>query len=166
MEKILHHAFYNKLSVAPEKNSALLTDALLNPKAHRERMTQVMFESFNVHAVYMASPSVLYVSERTTGFVMDFGGCALPHAILRLDLAGRDLTEIGRDVQAKLCYIALDCDTEFKSTSERSDNQIHMLSDGNITVGAERFRCESIFQAKCRWQRSQRNARLLLSRTS
>ena len=40
--------------------------------------------------------------------------------------------EIGRDVQAKLCYISLDCDTELKSTVERSDNQIHMLSDGDI----------------------------------
>ena len=75
--------------------------------------------------------------------------------------------EIGRDVKQKLCYIALDYDTELKSTAERSDNQIYMLSDGNIiTVGAERFRCESIFQAKCHWQRSQLNARLLLSRTS
>ena len=63
--------------------------------------------------------------------------------------------------------LLFDYNTELKSTAERSDNQIHMLSDGNIiTVGAERFRCESIFQAKCHWQRSQRNARLLLSRTS
>ena len=75
--------------------------------------------------------------------------------------------EIGRDVKEKLCYVALDYDTELKSTAERSDSQVHMLSDGNVsTVGAERFRCESIFQAKCHWQRSQRNARLLLSRTS
>ena len=41
-----------------------------------------------------------------------------------------------------------------ETLAERSDNQIHMLSDGNIiTVGAERFRCESIFQATCHWQR-------------
>ena len=68
--------------------------------------------------------------------------------------------EIGRDVKEELRHIALDYDTELKSTEERSDHQTHMLSDGNIiTVGAERFRCESIFQAKCHWQRSQRNAR-------
>ena len=46
MEKILHYAFFNKLSTAPEKNPALLTDAVLNSKANRERMTQVMFEKF------------------------------------------------------------------------------------------------------------------------
>ena len=59
MEKILQYAFFNKLSVAPEKNPALLTDALFSSKA-RERMTQVMFESFNVHAAYIASPFVLF----------------------------------------------------------------------------------------------------------
>ena len=36
MEKILHYALYNKLSVAPEKNPVLLTDAFLNPKDNRE----------------------------------------------------------------------------------------------------------------------------------
>ena len=60
MEKILHYAFFNNLSVAPEKNPALLTDALLNSKANRERMTQVMFERFNVHTVYIASPFCWY----------------------------------------------------------------------------------------------------------
>ena len=79
-----------------------------------------------------------------------FDGYALPHAILRLDLAGGDFysarvsfttaaeSAIGRDVQAKLCYSSLDCNTELKSTT---------LSDGDIiTVGDERFRCESIFK--------------------
>ena len=102
-EKIWHHTSYNELRVAPEEHP---TDALLNPKTNRERMTQVMFEIFNVHTMYLAPQTILslYASGRTTGLVMDscdgvlhtvplFESCAQPHAILRLDLAGHDFTE-------------------------------------------------------------------------
>ena len=105
-EKFWHHTLYNELTVAPEERPVLPTEAPLNPEANRERITQIMSEIFNAPASYVATQAVLslYVWGRTTGLVMDSGdgvlhtmhlfeSYALPHAILRLDLTGRDLTE-------------------------------------------------------------------------
>jgi actin-related protein len=106
MEKIWHHAFYSELRVAPEEHPVLMTEAPLNPKANRERMTRIIFETFSAPAFYVALRAVLSLcaSGRTTGIVLQSGassthavpiyeGHALPHAIRRLDRGGCDLDD-------------------------------------------------------------------------
>ncbi|KAM0877291.1 hypothetical protein ACQ4PT_035592 [Festuca glaucescens] len=137
MEKIWHHTFYNELRVAPEDHPVLLTEAPLNPKANREKMTQIMFETFSCPAMYVAIQAVLslYASGRTTE-----RGYSLTTTAER---------EIVRDIKEKLAYVALDYEQELETArSSSSVEKSYEMPDGQvITIGSERFRCpEVLFQ--------------------
>ena len=77
----------------------------MNPRRNRERAAEIFFETFNVPALFISMQAVLslYATGRTTGVVLDSGdgvthsvpiyeGFALPHSIMRSDVAGRDVT--------------------------------------------------------------------------
>ena len=88
------------------QHPVLLTEPPLNPRTNRDTAAQILFETFNVPALFPSIQAVLslYASGRTTGIVLDAGdgvshavpvyeGFAMPSSIRRIDVAGRDVTE-------------------------------------------------------------------------
>jgi len=183
MKLIWEYTFKDQLRVNPEGRGVMLTEAPMNPKKNREEMAQVMFETWNVGGLWVGIQAVmaLHHSGRTTGMVLDSGdgvthtvpiyeGYSLQNAILRMDMAGCDMTErmgkllrvrgttlvdaaemeIVRAIKEKLAYVALDFDEETKKADKKKDYAVadYELPDGQmITVGRERFECpEALFQ--------------------
>ncbi|ROT70790.1 uncharacterized protein [Penaeus vannamei] len=178
MEILWGHTFEHELHVEPREHSLLLAEPPLCSKPNREKAAQVLFETFGVGALCGANQAVLslYASGRSTGIVLDSGdgithampfykGYSLPHAILRSDLAGRDLTQyleellgkrgyschssterdIVRDVKERLCYVALDFHQEIANAKTSAVEKTYELPDGEvISLGEERFRCPEV----------------------
>jgi len=125
---------------------------------------------------YMAVTATLslYASGKTTGIVADCGegithtvpiyeGFALPHSILRLPIAGAQLTEYlaqilrergynnidaaqATKIKHKFCKVAYDFDTSYKKSTEPGYKEKDFeLPDGQIIkIGNEKFRCPEI----------------------
>ncbi|KAL1915448.1 uncharacterized protein VTP21DRAFT_6572 [Calcarisporiella thermophila] len=176
MERIWQYIYAEELKTLSEEHPVLLTEAPLNPRQNRDQAAQIFFETFNVPALFTSVQAVLslYASGRTTGVVLDSGdgvthtvpvyeGFAMPHAIRRVDIAGRDVTEhlqlllrkagyhfhttaekeVVRIIKEKTCYIALNPAKEEKETAGKTDD--FMLPDGHIIkLGPERFRAPEI----------------------
>ncbi|XP_026547319.1 actin-related protein 2-A-like [Notechis scutatus] len=94
-----------KLNIDPRNCKVLLTEPPLNPTKNREKIIEVMFETYQFDGVYIAIQAVLtlYAQGLLTGIVVDSGdgvthicpvyeGFSLPHLTRRLDIAGRDIT--------------------------------------------------------------------------
>eukprot|EP00467_Chlorarachnion_reptans_P020577 CAMPEP_0114532930 /NCGR_PEP_ID=MMETSP0109-20121206/26952_1 /TAXON_ID=29199 /ORGANISM="Chlorarachnion reptans, Strain CCCM449" /LENGTH=169 /DNA_ID=CAMNT_0001716075 /DNA_START=529 /DNA_END=1038 /DNA_ORIENTATION=- len=142
-------------------------------------MAEVFFETFNVPAFYVQIPPILclYASGRTTGLVLDSGegvthavpvfeGFALPHAMQRIDVAGRDVTEylqrllrkagysfhttaeleVVRNIKEKVCFTSYDYKKDsVEKEEEPNAEQIYRLPDGKwIGIGQEKFRAPEV----------------------
>jgi len=182
MEKVWQHTLYTELRVEPgDIHGLLLTEAPLNPKANREKMTQIMFETFNIQRLYVAIQAVmsLYSAGRTTGLVVDAGdgvshtvpvyeGFSVPHAVKKMDIAGRVLTmfmqkllqesinetftssaelEIVKAIKEKVSLVAMDYDTELADAKKSSnlDYQYELPDKRVITIkGETRLNCPEL----------------------
>ncbi|XP_003383898.1 PREDICTED: beta-centractin-like [Amphimedon queenslandica] len=179
MEQIWTYMYSkDQLNAASEDHPVLLTEAPLNPRKNRYRSAEVFFETFNVPALYVSIQAVLslYATGRTTGVVLDSGdgvthavpiceGFALPHSIMRSDIAGRDVTrhlqllmrreghifkttaefEVVRTMKEDICQVSLQ---PVKDESTDSQPVEYTLPDGStIQIGRARFRApEVLFQ--------------------
>jgi len=178
MERIWNYVYSEELRTLSEEHPVLLTEAPLNPQNNRDQAAQIFFETFNVPAMFTSVQAVLalYASGRTTGIVLDSGdgvthavpvfeGFSMPHAIRRVDVAGRDVTEhlqlllrkagyhlhttaekeVVRMIKEKTSYVALSPAKEEKEASGGTRSEDFKLPDGNIIkLGAERFRAPEI----------------------
>ncbi|XP_043323771.1 beta-centractin isoform X1 [Cervus canadensis] len=156
----------------------LLTEAPLNPSKNREKAAEVFFETFNVPALFISMQAVLslYATGRTTGVVLDSGdgvthavpvyeGFAMPHSIMRVDIAGRDVSrylrlllrkegadfhtsaefEVVRTIKERACYLSINPQKDEALETEKVQ---YTLPDGStLNVGPARFRApELLFQ--------------------
>jgi actin len=179
IENIWKYIFENELKVNPIEYNIMLTETPMNPKENREKMTQIMFETFNVLGLYIAIEPVLslYSVGKFSGIVSDLGehisyfapifyGCILPHAIIKLNFAGNNLTEymqklleengqkfstiaekeIIKTIKEKSCYVALNYEEE-KESVEKFEFE---LPDGTkININEQKKKCpETLFKPK------------------
>eukprot|EP00929_Paragymnodinium_shiwhaense_P122502 TRINITY_DN95307_c0_g1_i1.p1 TRINITY_DN95307_c0_g1~~TRINITY_DN95307_c0_g1_i1.p1 ORF type:complete len:382 (-),score=64.84 TRINITY_DN95307_c0_g1_i1:113-1258(-) len=178
MELVWRH-IYSEMKVVAEEHPVLLTEAPLNPRKNREKAAEIFFETFGTPALFVSWQAILslYASGRTTGVVLDSGdgvthavpvyeGFALPHAVTRADIAGRDVTahlqtllrrsghifhtsaerEVVRQIKEQECYVAFNPAKEEQVEHEKASAQHpYKLPDGSlIALGAERFRAPEI----------------------
>ncbi|KAN0027381.1 hypothetical protein ACTFIU_010328 [Dictyostelium citrinum] len=106
MEKLLNYSFHQVLNISCEEHPILITDSPFNSKANRERITQIMFETYNAKSISIinrASLSLIGSGTKESGIVSHCGygesysvpiyqGKIITNAMSRLPLGGNDLS--------------------------------------------------------------------------
>eukprot|EP00761_Pharyngomonas_kirbyi_P000404 gb/GECH01000404.1/.p1 GENE.gb/GECH01000404.1/~~gb/GECH01000404.1/.p1 ORF type:complete len:368 (+),score=100.49 gb/GECH01000404.1/:1-1104(+) len=106
MTQYFNYIFYNRLEVNPDEHPVLLVEPILNSKSNRERITKMMFEYFDVPAMFLSTNAVLslYATGKTSGVAVDSGvdvtqvmpvteGYPQHHAVMSLNYGGNQLTQ-------------------------------------------------------------------------
>jgi actin-related protein len=108
MEKVWDYCYSRALEIRhqPEEYPLIMTDGAFTGKVQRERISQTMFETFNVPSLYFGTQGVLsmYGYGRSTGLILHPGdgttlttpiyeGTLLSHAMTHAPWGGRDVTD-------------------------------------------------------------------------
>eukprot|EP00094_Tigriopus_californicus_P004305 TCALIF_04150-PA protein Name:"Similar to ACTL6B Actin-like protein 6B (Homo sapiens)" AED:0.05 eAED:0.05 QI:191/0.5/0.66/1/1/1/3/0/457 len=104
-EKVLDHAYKNVIQSEAELHPVLFSEAPWNQRAKREKLTELLFEKYQVPAFFLVKNAVLaaFANGRSTGLVVDSGatytaavpvheGFVLQNAIVKSPLAGDYVT--------------------------------------------------------------------------
>ena len=110
MEKIWEHTFTRELKVPQEERNILTSDSPLSPKINREKITQIMFEKFNIQGLFICIRPILsmYCVGKTSALVVESGddvtqivpineGYFFPYSITKSNLGGKLVTNFLRD---------------------------------------------------------------------
>ena len=173
MEEVWRRAFYDLLGDDPNHGGdlkecpVLLAEPPLTQNPVREKTTEIMFETFEVPALYLSMQAVLalYASGRTTGIVLDSGegvthavpisDCyAITPAIAQLNFARCDSTnlliknlKLNNNLESKDITSAIGRDIKekhcrvlsFKEPLPKSEETYYLPDGRQITIGSERY---------------------------
>ena len=107
MERIWANTFYGELKISPEEHNLLLSESPFITRKDREKMLEMMFETFNCASTYLVAQSVLaaYSVGKSTGISIDCGHTSLNfapiyegflqrHCVQHIPIAGKDINDI------------------------------------------------------------------------
>ncbi|XP_048441916.1 actin-related protein 7 isoform X2 [Pyrus x bretschneideri] len=141
MEDLLHHVLYTGLGwEMGNEGQILFTDPLCTPKAVREQLVQLMFETFNISGFYASEQAVLslYAVGRISGCTVDIGHGKIDIAPV-VEGAVQHIASRRFEIGDELAY---------EKTKNSCQIEQHTLPDGQvITIGRERCTVgEALFQ--------------------
>jgi actin-related protein len=157
---LLSHVFFNVLRVDPSKVNVIYSESPLTPLENRKYITRLFFETYRAKSVYIANSPImaLFSAGLTTGISVESGegltwvspvvdGRVIAHAVQRLPLSGKDVSEylrtlllgygvnitssaqrdILREIKEQSCFIALN---PAEVAKNNTDVTSYILPDG------------------------------------
>lgn len=169
-DMIFRHVFEKELKVDSTQRPVVISEPVHNTEGDRKNMVEVLFETFRVPALYIASAPalVLYNTCQTDGVILDIGDSfaqvasiyewtPMPQTLMRTSVAGRAVTEFAQRSMKKTDYHFANesgfqlskvmkesvgaVALDFDERMKDTDTiQFKVSEDSDITLGGERFR--------------------------